>query len=71
MVNCAQLLSKGEGKKSSSNITTAFKDTRLMDAVLVLEDFQVKTFEVLFNLLNCFTTCSHEFGECKLTDFSV
>lgn len=43
MVNCAQLLSKGEGKKSSSNITTAFKDTRLMDAVLVLEDFQVKT----------------------------
>jgi hypothetical protein len=42
VVNCAQLLSKGEGKKSSSNITTAFKDTRLMDAVLVLEDFQVK-----------------------------
>lgn len=41
VINCAQLISRESSTKTGSNISTAFKDARLMDAVLVLEDFQV------------------------------
>ncbi len=41
VVNCAQLISRESSSKTGSNITSTFKDSRLMDAVLVLEDFQV------------------------------
>ncbi|CAM6102058.1 unnamed protein product [Calypogeia fissa] len=41
VINCAQLISREGSTKTGSNISTAFKDSRLMDAVLVLEDFQV------------------------------
>jgi AAA+ superfamily predicted ATPase len=41
VVNCAQLISRESSTKTGSNITSTFKDSRLMDAVLVLEDFQV------------------------------
>ncbi|CAK9251150.1 unnamed protein product, partial [Sphagnum jensenii] len=41
VVNCAQLISRESSSKTGSNITSTFKDSRLMDAVLVLEDFQI------------------------------
>ncbi|KAG6551896.1 hypothetical protein Mapa_006512 [Marchantia paleacea] len=41
VINCAQLISRESSTKTGSNISTAFKDSRLMDAVLVLEDFQI------------------------------
>ncbi|KAL3696624.1 hypothetical protein R1sor_010700 [Riccia sorocarpa] len=41
VINCAQLISRESSTKTGSNISTAFKDARLMDAVLVLEDFQI------------------------------
>jgi hypothetical protein len=41
VVNCAQLISRESSTKTGSNITSTFKDSRLMDAVLVLEDFQI------------------------------
>eukprot|EP00246_Nothoceros_aenigmaticus_P015199 TRINITY_DN6205_c0_g1_i3.p1 TRINITY_DN6205_c0_g1~~TRINITY_DN6205_c0_g1_i3.p1 ORF type:complete len:1045 (-),score=220.48 TRINITY_DN6205_c0_g1_i3:28-2925(-) len=41
VINCAQLISRESSTKTGSNISAAFKDTRLMDAVLVLEDFQI------------------------------
>lgn len=41
VVNCAQLVSRENSDKTSSNICLVFKDARLMDAVLLLEDFQI------------------------------
>ncbi|KAH9323474.1 hypothetical protein KI387_018113, partial [Taxus chinensis] len=41
VINCAQLVSNEQSSKTSSNICTSFKDARLLDAVLVLEDFQI------------------------------
>jgi len=41
VINCAQLVSRENSDKTSSNICLVFKDARLMDAVLVLEDFQI------------------------------
>ncbi|KAJ7523017.1 hypothetical protein O6H91_18G034900 [Diphasiastrum complanatum] len=41
VVNCAQLLSRDSNTKTGINVSTVFKDSRLMDAVLVLEDFQI------------------------------
>eukprot|EP00850_Spirogloea_muscicola_P001405 SM000005S17202 [mRNA] locus=s5:714075:723832:- [translate_table: standard] len=44
VVNCAQLLVREGGEKGSS-IGAVFKDARLMDAVLVLDDFQIMASE--------------------------
>lgn len=41
VINCAQLVSRRNSDKTSSSISSVFKDARLMDAVLVLEDFQI------------------------------
>lgn len=41
VINCARLVSRENSDKTSSNICLVFKDARLMDAVLVLEDFQI------------------------------
>ncbi|XP_024517371.1 uncharacterized protein LOC112341471 isoform X1 [Selaginella moellendorffii] len=41
VINCSQLISRESSAKTSANITSVFKDARLMDAVLVLEDFQI------------------------------
>eukprot|EP00897_Mesotaenium_endlicherianum_P001050 jgi/Mesen1/10946/ME000096S10524 len=41
VVNCAQLVSSESSTRTGVNISAAFKDARLMDALLVLEDFQV------------------------------
>jgi hypothetical protein len=54
VVNCAQLISRESSTKTGSNITSTFKDSRLMDAVLVLEDFQVFSTIAIYLLKCCF-----------------
>jgi hypothetical protein len=54
VVNCAQLISRESSTKTGSNITSTFKDSRLMDAVLVLEDFQVFSTIAIYHLKCCF-----------------
>ncbi|CAM6093219.1 unnamed protein product [Calypogeia fissa] len=41
VINCGQLISKDKKNVAGSNITSAFRDSQLMDAVLVLDDFQI------------------------------
>jgi len=41
VINCAQLVTRENSDETSSSIRSVFKDARLMDVVLVLEDFQI------------------------------
>lgn len=43
VINCAQLVLKENSSNTSSNVRSAFKDARLMDAILVFDDFQVQS----------------------------
>lgn len=63
MINCAQLVSQESSSKTGSAINATFKDARLMDAVLVLEDFQVGQVN-----LNCNVLVTTEYA-VRLEDF--
>ncbi|XP_057858145.2 cell division control protein 48 isoform X3 [Cryptomeria japonica] len=45
VINCAQLVLKENSSNTSSNVRSAFKDARLMDAILVFDDFQILSSE--------------------------